>query len=180
MKKFIGLLFILSVSLQIGAKVYYFSPTEIKSLKEVLSRGDLQPGDQILLRDGIYKDLRDVLFHAKGTAQDSIILKAEHLGKAIISGALGLRIYGEYLQIEGIRFHKAWALSGGMIDFQKEKGQYASHCRITQCAIDDCNDANKNARAVKGQNDSQQSENWIGFYGWNNRVDHCYFAIQNT
>lgn len=63
-----------------------------------------------------------------------------------------------------------------MIDFQKEKGQYASHCRITQCVIDDCNNPNKYAHYVKGQNDSEQSENWIGFYGWNNRVDHCYFA----
>lgn len=176
MKKLIGLLFILSVSLPIGAKVYYFSPAEIKDLKQVLSRGELQPGDQVLLRDGVYNELRDVLFHAKGTARDSITLKAEHPGKAVVSGALSLRIHGEYLQVEGILFHKAWALGGGMIDFQKEKGQYASHCRITQCAIDDCNHPNKSGRYVNGQDDNRESENWIGLYGWNNRVDHCYFA----
>lgn len=179
MRKY-SLIIVLFVSLLAEAKTYYYSPAEVGALKQVLSNGSLQPGDEILLRDGIYNDLQNVLFHAKGTAQDSIFLKAEHPGKAIISGALELKIYGEYLQLEGLYFHKAWALHSGMIDFRKEEGMYASYCRITQCVIDDCNNPKKNDHYVKDQNDSHETENWIGMYGWNNRVDHCYFANKNV
>lgn len=175
MKKY-SLIFILFIGLSAEAKTYYFSPSEVVALKQILSDGSLQPGDNVFLRDGIYNDLHEILFQAKGTASDSILLKAEHPGKAIISGAINIKIYGEYLQLEGLCFQKAWALKSGMIDFQKEKGMYASRCRVTQCVIDDCNNPKKSARYVHGQNENQETENWIGMYGWNNRVDHCYFA----
>lgn len=178
MKKY-NLLFFLFICLSTTAKDYYFSPAETVALKQILSSGKVQAGDRIVLRDGIYHDLREVLFQAKGTKQDSIILKAEHAGRAILSGAIELNIYGDYLQVEGLLFHKAWALKSSLIDFRKEKGQYSSNCRITQCVIDDCNNPNKAEHPIEGR-DEQETENWIGLYGWNNRVDHCYFANKRT
>lgn len=135
MKKLLLLLVVLSCS-SIQAKKYYFRPDESEALKNILSEGKLAPGDEVILKDGVFNNLRKILFQAKGTARDSIKLKAEHPGKTILSGALELKVFGEYLQIEGLCFQKAWALSFNMIDFQKEKGKYASHCRFTNCVID--------------------------------------------
>ena len=57
-----------------------------------------------------------------------------------------------------------------MIDFQGEKGVYASYCRMTRCVIDECNDPQKGERPNEGD------EYWVGLRGTNNRIDHCYFA----
>lgn len=57
-----------------------------------------------------------------------------------------------------------------MIEFQLDKEHPATHCRITRCAIDDCNDPGKGEKPGGG------TENWIGLHGNNNRIDHCYFA----
>ena len=176
MRKLLLLLVILSCN-PLLAKKYYFTPGESESLKRILSEGKLLPGDEVILKDGVFKNLQKVLFQAKGTVQDSIKLKAEHPGKTIISGALDFKVYGEYLQIEGLCFLKAWALSFNMIDFQKKTGKYASHCRFTNCVIDDCNDPNKSEQpATNGQQPASVSEYWLGLRGENNRVDHCYFA----
>ena len=85
MRKLLLLLVILSCN-PLLAKKYYFTPGESESLKRILSEGKLLPGDEVILKDGVFKNLQKVLFQAKGTVQDSIKLKAEHPGKTIISG----------------------------------------------------------------------------------------------
>ena len=135
-----------------------------------MSDGSLQPGDTLLLQDGTYSHLGKVSFTGNGTADYPIILKAANTGKAIISGTTEIRIAGSYLQLEGLYFHKAWASDFEMIEFQLDKEHPATHCRITQCAIDDCNDP------AKGEKPGGGTENWIGLHGNNNRIDHCYFA----
>lgn len=63
-----------------------------------------------------------------------------------------------------------------MIEFQKEDGVYASHCRFTNCVMDDCNDPDKSEKPVKGVDPITVSEYWLGLHGKNIRIDHCYFA----
>lgn len=175
MKKIWILLFCLG-SLTVQAKDYYLTPAESGKLKEILNNGTLQPGDEVVLRDGVYDSLEELDFFAHGTSTDSITLRAEHAGKAVISGALKMRVCGEYLQIEGLFFHKAWAKDFSMIEFKEKNGVYASHCRLTNCVIDDCNDPKKSEKSVKGVLPMTVSEYWVSLYGTNNRVDHCYFA----
>ena len=152
------------------AVTHTFTPTDIGSLKIKMSDGSLQPGDTLLLQDGTYSHLGKVSFTGNGTADYPIILKAANTGKAIISGTTEIRMAGSYLQLEGLYFHKAWASDFEMIKFQLDKEHPATHCRITQCAIDDCNDP------AKGEKPGGGTENWIGLHGNNNRIDHCYFA----
>ena len=125
------------------AVTHTFTPTDIGSLKIKMSDGSLQPGDTLLLQDGTYSHLGKVSFTGNGTADYPIILKAANTGKAIISGTTEIRMAGSYLQLEGLYFHKAWASDFEMIEFQLDKEHPATHCRITQCAIDDCNDPAK-------------------------------------
>lgn len=163
-------------SWSVQATEYYVTPAESNRLKTILSDGTLRPGDEVILRDGVYADLGSFDFSAQGTATDSIKLRAEHPGKAVISGALTMWVYGQYLQMEGLFFHKAWSKELCLIEFQKEKGVYASHCRFTNCVIDDCNDPQKSEKPVKGMDPITVSEYWLGLHGRNIRVDHCYFA----
>lgn len=172
----IWMLLLCLVSLAVQAKDYYLSPAERSKLKEILSNGTLQPGDAVILRDGVYDNLGEIDFSARGTSTDSITLRAEHTGKAVISGVLKMRVYGQYLQLEGLLFHRAWAKELCLIEFQKEDGIYASHCRFTNCVIDDCNHPDRSEKAVKGVPPISVSEYWLGLHGKNIRVDHCYFA----
>lgn len=159
-----------------NAKQYYFSPAKTGELKRLVSSGSLTPGDEVILKDGIYRP-GEIDFFAEGTAADTITLRAENPGKAIVSGPVKMRIYGSYLKVDGLFFNKAWASGFSMIEFRKDKGQHASHCRLTNCVIDDCNDPEKSEKpAPAGQKPMSVSEYWVGLYGENHRVDHCYFA----
>lgn len=170
MTRIVSTLLLLFVSLLAPASEYTFSPKEIPALKQLLGSGNLQPGDVVTLRNGIYNDLEETDFTGKGSFGTPIVWRAENPGKAIISGKLRLRIYGEYLQLEGLLFYRAWAMGSEMINFQKEKGVYASYCRMTGCVIDECNNPQKEAKPKGGD------EYWVGLRGANNRIDHCYFA----
>lgn len=158
------------------AATRYFSPGEVKDLKTLLKSGKLKPGDDVILKDGTY-NIGDVDFFANGMSGDTITLKAENPGKAVISGPLKMRVYGNYLKLDGLYFHKAWASGFSMIEFRRDKGEHASNCRMTNCVIDDCNDPDKSEKpAPAGQLPMSVAEYWVGLYGENNRVDHCYFA----
>ena len=80
----------------------------------------------------MYHNLEEIHFTGKGVSGKPIVWRAENPGKAVISGKLRLKIYGEYLQLEDLLFYKAWAIGHDMIDFQGEKGVYASYCRMTR------------------------------------------------
>lgn len=159
-----------------NGKQYYYSPAEISELKHTIGSGTLKPGDEVILKDGIYRP-GEFDFFADGTATDTITLRAENPGKAIVSGPVKMRVYGSYLKIDGLFFSKAWAAGFSMIEFRKDKGLHASHCRMTNCVIDDCNDPDKSEKpAPQGQLPMSVAEYWVGLYGENHRVDHCYFA----
>lgn len=159
-----------------AANRYLFSPDRTDELKELLAGGTLAPGDKVVMADGVY-NLGDIDFFAEGSRSDSISLVAEHPGGAVVSGPLRFRIFGKYLKVDGLFFNKAWASGFSMIEFRKEPGLNASHCRLSNCVIDDCNDPEKSeAPAPPGQLPMSVAEYWVGLYGENHRVDHCYFA----
>lgn len=165
-KTFVLLTFLLSVG-ALHARDYSFSPAQMPAVKQLLGSGELRPGDRVILQDGTYTGWDRFEFYGRGTAEAPITLTAQNPGKAILSGAMNMRVYGEYLTIDGLVFYEAWAVGHDMIDFRKEPGNCAYNSRMTNCVIDNCNDPAK---------DKSQSEYWIGLRGKNNRVDHCYFA----
>lgn len=176
LRKIISLALILAASVSATAREYVFTPEKTDEMKTLLGGGNLKPGDRVVMEDGVYR-LGDLDFFAEGNRSDSISLCARHPGKAVVSGPLKFRIYGTYLKVEGLFFNKAWASGFSMIEFRKDKGENASHCRLSNCVIDDCNDPNKSeAPAPKGQLPMSVAEYWVGLYGSNHRVDHCYFA----
>lgn len=121
-----------------------------------------QPGDTISLLDGTYTNEK-LVFHATGTADKPIVIKAETEGKVFIEGTSNMRIGGEYIEVHGLVFRNG--SHPNVWEFRSKSGEWANNCRITNCTIDGYNDADD---TIKGR--------WVLLYGRNNRIDHCYFV----
>ena len=172
-KYFVFIALLWGVLLTSVARERYFTPSQVQALKQLLGGGSLESGDTIVLRDGVYENLGEVNFIGKGSFVSPVVWKAERPGGAVVTGSFNLALCGEYLQIEGLLFHKAWPVANknkNMIDFQVKGKGFANYCRMTGCVIDDCNDPKKEARPGEGD------EYWVVLRGANNRIDHCYFA----
>lgn len=156
--------------LGMSAKEYYCSPNDSTVLKRLLD-GGLDPGDTLVLEDGTYNHLERVVFRGEGNRERPIVWRAEHPGKAVISGRLELNLTGSYLQLDGLCFREAWPIDHEMISFRLSKdGPLAHNCRMTRCVIDQCNNPKHGNRPGQGD------EYWIGLFGTGHRIDHCYFG----
>lgn len=122
--------------------------------------GTLQPGDRVILADGVWRDI-DLLLQGTGKIGQPIKLTAQTAGKVILSGQSQLRLAGSYLEVSNLVFRDGWAPGGEVVSFRASSKQWASHSRVTGVVIDSYN-----------KPDRQQSDNWVGMYGQHNRFDH--------
>ena len=120
-----------------------------------------QPGDTIAMADGVWTDV-SIVFDAQGAEGDSIRLVAETPGGVVLNGSSALRIAGDYLVVDGLRFEGGALSSGHVIQF-RNGSRHANHSRLTNSTVVDVNPANK-----------QTEYKWISLYGTHNRVDHNY------
>jgi poly(beta-D-mannuronate) lyase len=145
-----------------AADFFVATPTQIAA---ALSK--VQPGDTVIMRNGKWQEA-DILFDPQGTAKLPITLRAETPGKVVISGESRLRIGGKHLIVDGLFFRKAFN-DDHLIVFRKDSKQLAEHCRLTNCAIVDCNVP-----------DAADESRWISLYGRHNRIDHCWIEGKRT
>jgi poly(beta-D-mannuronate) lyase len=124
--------------------------------------GSVQPGDTIVLEDGIYTDQQFVLT-GQGTAEKPITLRAETPGKAVLTGASTLSISGTSLIVDGLLFKDGALESGSVIKFEDS----SQHCVLRNCAVIDYNPADIETRYF-----------WITLNGVSNIVEHCTFSGQ--
>src|SRR5690606_873552 len=118
------------------------------------------PGDIIVMKDGIWRDL-DIVFKGKGTQEKPIILKVESPGGVIISGRSSLQLSGEYLVVDGLHFKDGYSsLASYFIKFNY-KGIPANYSRLTNIVISEFNRPREDGADV-----------WISLFGTNNTVDH--------
>jgi poly(beta-D-mannuronate) lyase len=122
-----------------------------------------QPGDNVVLREGEWRDAK-IAFKGQGTQSAPITLKAATPGKTVITGKSSLRIFGEYLVIEGLLFIDPDPEQSDFIQFRMDSDEVSKHCRMTNCAMTSTQQA-----------DVSQESRWINLYGADNRVDHCTF-----
>ncbi len=120
----------------------------------------LQPGDTVILADGIWRDM-DLLLQGTGTTGQPIRLTAQTPGKVILSGQSRLRLAGAYLEVSNLVFRDGWAPGSEVVSFRASSKAWATHSRVTGVVIDGYN-----------KPDRQQSDNWVGMYGQYNRFDH--------
>ncbi|MET0392224.1 MAG: chondroitinase-B domain-containing protein [Chitinophagaceae bacterium] len=122
-----------------------------------------KPGDIIILRDGEWKDVI-IQLDCKGSAEKPILFKAATAGKVWITGHSQLKLGGSYLIVDGLSFTNGYAGDDAVIEFRTSKEKLANHCRVTNCAVDDFNNPKR-----------MDENNWVLFYGKNNRLDHSSF-----
>lgn len=158
------LLFFLIISLfPIDAAVYRTSSAA--EIKEVLKK--VNPGDTLIMNSGIWKD-QEIVFSANGTKQLPVYLIAEEKGEVILTGSSKLKIYGDYLVVDGLYFKDGSIDKGAVIEFRDGVSKISNYSRLTNTAIVDYNPPDINT-----------DYKWVSLYGRHNRVDHCYFEGKN-
>ncbi len=125
--------------------------------------GGLNPGDTLLMSNGIWADQR-ISFHANGSEAQPIVLIAETPGQVVLSGFSTLEFSGSYIEINGLNFTEGYSTGDAVIEFRRN-GVRANHCRLTNTTI-----FNYNPTSIS------TNYKWVSMYGQYNRVDHCYFA----
>jgi len=138
------------------------SVKNIDELNEAISEAD--PGDEIVLTNGIWEDAQ-INFIGMGTEDAPITLRAETAGKVMLQGASNLKLGGEHLVVDGLYFTNGASPSRSVIQFFIDKETIANNCRVTNCVIEDFNQAQKNKQDL-----------WVLFKGRHNQLDHCYLA----
>ena len=132
-------------------------PINLTSLPQQLAKAS--PGDTIVIKEGVYKDIRLEL-EGHGNEGAPIVIRAEKPGGVFIEGESNLRLCGEYVEISGLYFRNGCSPKGAIIEF-RNGDKVANHCRITECTIYYFNPASRST-----------SGNWILLYGQYNRFDH--------
>jgi poly(beta-D-mannuronate) lyase len=121
--------------------------------------GIAKPGDTISLREGEWTDA-DLVVAANGTADEPVTIRARLPGKTVLTGRTRLRFAGDHLVVTGLLFQGAWHQED-LVTFRRDSKKPANDCRLSQCALIDCNAP------------QSKETRWIGLYGQRNRVDHC-------
>jgi len=155
-------LLITQMSLLEAGEYYVKSASEIYSLISTI-----QPGDTITMSNGTWKD-QHIVFHANGTQEKPILIRAETPGYVRLQGNSYLKFSGSWITVNGLLFRNGYCASGqSVIEFRSSFGR-ANHCRLTNSVIVDYNPSDKNI-----------DYKWVSLYGRNNRVDHCHFEGKN-
>ncbi|MFD2917204.1 chondroitinase-B domain-containing protein [Psychroserpens luteus] len=164
MKKIVSIL-ILSILLAACGNTETTNLKTVSSIEELNTAvKDAKPGDEIVLANGIYKDL-EIKFTGEGTADNPIILKAETAGKVFIEGVSSLEISGNYLEVSGLFFRNGHSPKTNVIAFRTSEKQVANHSKVTNCVVLDFNNLERD-----------QDNLWVQFYGKHNELSNCYIA----
>ncbi|MCX6138694.1 MAG: T9SS type A sorting domain-containing protein [Ignavibacteriales bacterium] len=121
----------------------------------------IAPGDTLTMVSGIWNN-QAIVFKATGTASHPILLRAQSNQSTILTGTSTLRIAGEYLIVDGLKFENGYSPSGAIIEFRGLDGSESRHCRLTRTSI----------KSYNPSNDSIDYK-WVSLYGQYNQVDHC-------
>lgn len=140
-------------------KIIVHTPEEYEVAEKAL-----QPGDVIVLANGVWRDF-DLVLEAEGTEEHPIYLVAEDPGQVILSGQSSLRLGGENLVVSGLVFRDGYTPRNEVISFRRDSDTLAFNSRVTRTVIENYNNP-----------DRTQRDTWVVMYGQNNRFDHNHLA----
>jgi poly(beta-D-mannuronate) lyase len=124
-----------------------------------------QPGDTLTMSNGIWTD-QHIVFQGNGTALLPILLRSQGgYGSVVLNGTSTLRIAGNYLVVDGLKFEGGTSTSGDVIEFRNTTSLLSNYCRLTNSGVIDYNPPI----------DSTDYK-WVSVHGSHNRVDHCHIS----
>ncbi len=134
-----------------------------------ISGGSWSAGDTIVMKNGTWIN-QAITLKATGTATNPVVLKAQTPGSVILSGSSHIGLSGSYIEVSSLFFKNGTLNTGSeIVGFRTSSSEFANNCRLTNCAIVDCNPT-----------DSTIDSKWVSLYGANNRVDHCTFQNKSN
>ena len=128
----------------------------------------IQPGDTILIGNGVWKDA-ELKFSAKGSKNQMVYILAEEKGKVFFEGESNIKMGGEFVHLEGLVFRNGYTATNSVISLRNDKNTPCNNCRLTECVIDDYNPSER-----------FDTDYWIEVYGKNNRIDHNYLMAKRN
>ena len=121
---------------------------------------NLQPGDEVVLANGTWHDVR-LLLKGTGTAAAPITLRAQTPGQVVLSGQSDLRLAGAHLHVANLVFRDGYSPSEAVVAFRESSKAVARNSRVTGLVIDDYSNP-----------DVAEQDQWVMLYGAYNRLDH--------
>ncbi len=126
-------------------------------------------GDTIEVANGTYNWGQIVLTNANNTSTSAwIVLKAQSRSGVVFTGTTCLQFSGYRIQVDGFRFASGNSTTNAVLAFRSSSSNHAYYSRISNITIDNYN-----------SNDTTENE-WVGFFGTNNRLDHCTFINKSN
>ena len=119
-----------------------------------------QPGDTVVLKDGVYADLE--LNWSVRAGQAPVVLRPETKGGAVFTGSSHVNLAGEGLEVQGLLFRDIVLGRNESVVTFRQGDSLARGCRLTDCAFDGCGALRRDT-----------PNSYISLYGRRNRVDHC-------
>lgn len=131
-------------------------------LKEAIKNANA--GDDIVLKNGTYKDI-EITFFGEGTKANPIILRAETAGKVFIEGKSNLEIGGNYLIVKDLHFRNGYTPTRVVIRFKIDDERIAFNSKVTNNVIEEFT-----------QLDRDVSDYWVELWGQHNELSNNYIA----
>ena len=123
----------------------------------------LKPGDELVVRNGVYTGWAAALVEGKGTAEKPVVIRPETPGGVIFRGRTHVRLTGRHIVFKGFRFdhagpaHVLYLINGENI-------------RVTQCQFSSCGDSGRTfSHIIRITRNCHR-----------NRIDHCYFTASKS
>lgn len=131
---------------------------EVGSPDEFNARAEkLQPGDELVVRDGVYRDCR-LTIPSSGAEGSPVIIRPASPGGVLLRRATQIVISGDYNELRDFHFEHCGPAIVVLID----GGDFN---RVTACRFLHCGDPRSTYRHIIE----------VGQNAHHNRVDHCYF-----
>jgi len=142
-----------------------------------------QPGDVIILKNGVYDTDERMRFLGSGTAENPVTFRAETPGGVIFTGGPRLTVggdsddgvqtaTGEYLIVDGFHWKGGYGASN-FIEF-RNGNDYAHHSTIQNCVIDGLG-IEPDELAEDLADEQIPKHRWVVLYGTYNTVTNCSF-----